>query len=98
MLKAILNLLIAHLGISTTFANILEPVLESASNTMLGDATVAAQPIVTGLEKGTLPSSEKLESAVTQLVADFKAEGKALLPQVAHLAVELALAKIRSVI
>lgn len=98
MFDLFLKFLEAHLGLSPAFIAILDPVLKSAGNTLLADATVAAQPIVADLEKGTLPTSEKADAAVKQLTADFQAEGKSLLPSVAHLAVELALQKVRSAI
>lgn len=98
MLKAILNLLLTHLGLPKLFVDVLEPVLEKAGDTFLADATVAAQPIVAALEKSTIPTKDKLDKAVSDLLAKFKADGKALLPSVAHLAVELALQKVKSLV
>ena len=78
------------------FVDILEPLLEKAGDTFLADATVAAQPIVQALDSATIPSTAKLEKAVSDLITKLKADGKPLLPSVAHLAVELAYNELKS--
>ena len=96
--SALIKEVLSFLHVPAPFVAILEPVLENAGDSLLADATVAAQPIVADLEKGTLPTSQKADAAVKQITDSFQAEGKTLASQTAHSAVELALAKVRSVL
>ncbi len=98
MLKKLIELLVEHIGVPQSFIPFLEPVLESAADSLLAEATVAAEPLVKDLESGTIPSKDKAEQVATTVIADFKAKGESLLPSVAHLAVELALQKVRAAI